>query len=111
VDYLLTLPFPPISPGAKAINLVRAAILTVPDEGRSAGDIQANIDLLMSYPGLKAGKEWAAKAKSPTVYEVSYDYINGNLGETQAIWTANIASGEVKYINESGKILSWTPGY
>ena len=39
VDYLQTLSFPPISPGATAINLVRAAILTVPDEGRSTGDI------------------------------------------------------------------------
>jgi hypothetical protein len=36
VDYLLTLPVPPISQGAKAISLVRAAILTV-DKERSAG--------------------------------------------------------------------------
>jgi hypothetical protein len=111
VDYLLTLPFPPISAEAKAINLVRAAILTVPDEGRSAGDIQANIDLYMSSPGLRAGTEWTAKAKSATVFEVSYDFINGGLGETQAIWTANIASGEVKYLNKDAKMFSWTPDY
>jgi hypothetical protein len=112
VDYLLTLPFPPISPGAKAINLVRAAIMTVPDQGRSVGDIQANIDLYMSpSTGLKVGKGWAAKAMSPTVYEVSYDYINGDLGETQAIWTANITSGEVKYLNKDAKIFSGTPDY
>jgi hypothetical protein len=111
VDYHMALPFPPISPGAKAINLVRAAILTVPEEGRSAGDIQANVDLYMSSPGLKSGNEWAAKAKSPIVYEVSYDYINGNLGATQAIWTANIASGDVKYLNKDAKMFSWTPDY
>lgn len=111
VDYRLTLPFPPTSPGANAINLVRAAVLTVPTKGRSAGDVQANIDLFISMPGLKAAKEWSAQAKSPTVYEVSYDFVNGDLGEAQAIWQANIATGEVKYINENGKLFSWTPSY
>ena len=84
VDYLQTLFFHPISHEAKAINLVRAAILTVPDEGRSAGDIQANVDYFMSN-GVKPGKEWAAKAKSSTIYEVSYDFINGSQGEAQAV--------------------------
>jgi len=111
VDYVVMLPFPPISPEAKAINLVRPAILTVPGRGQSAGDIQANVDLYTSGPGAKAGKGWVAKPKSPTIYEVSYDFIDGSQGETQATWSANIASGEVKYINENGKIFSWTPNY
>ena len=110
VDYLLTLPVPPISPGAKAICLVRAAILMVPDKGRSAGDVQANLDLFLSSPGLRAGKGWAAKAKSPAAYEVSYDFIDGDKGE-QALWTANLTTGEVKYENEYGKMFSWTPDY
>jgi hypothetical protein len=111
MDYLLTLPFPALSPSARAINLVRASILNVPDEGRSAGDIQANIDYFLSTPGVRAGKGWSAKVTSPTVYEVSYDFIDGEQGETQGIWTANIVSGEVKYVNKDAKILSWTPNY
>lgn len=111
VDYILVLPFPEISPGAKAINLVRAAILTVPGKGKSAGDIQANVDLYTSGPGAKPGNGWGAKPKSSTVYEVSYGFIDGSQGETQATWSANIASGEVKYVNEIGKIFSWTPPY
>ncbi len=111
VDYLLTLPVPPISPGAKAISLVRAAILMVTDKGRSAGDVQANLDLFISSPGLSARKGWAAKAKSPAVYEVSFDFIDGDKGEQQALWTANLTTGEVKYENEYGKMFSWTPDF
>ncbi len=114
VDYLLTLSFPPVSPEAKAINLVRASILTLPDEGRSAGDIQANIDYFLSTPGVSTGKGWAAKLKHPAVYEVSYDFINGDNGaqqEQQALWTANLTTSEVKYENESAKVFSWTPNY
>jgi hypothetical protein len=111
VDYLLTLPFPPVSQDAKAINLVRAAILTVPGEGRSTGDVQANLDLYLSSPGMAVGKGWTARAKSSTDYEVSYDFIDGAEGEQQAIWTVNPATGEVKYVNENAKVFSWTPGY
>jgi hypothetical protein len=111
VDYLLTLPVPPIPPGAKAINLVRAAILTVPGNGRSAGDVQANVDLFISSPGLSAGKGWTARAKSPAFYYVSYDFIDGDKGEQQALWTANLTTGEVKYENKYGKMFSWTPDY
>jgi hypothetical protein len=51
------------------------------------------------------------KSDEPAVYEVSYDFIDGDQGETQGIWTANIVSGEVKYMNKDEKILSWTPNY
>ncbi len=43
------------------------------------------------------------------MFEVSYDFFNGGEGEQQAVWAANIASGEVKYVNENAKIFSWTP--
>lgn len=111
VDYLIALSFGSVTPTAKAVNLVRTAILTVPDKGRSCGDIQANLDLSMSYPGLQTAKGWSATAKSPTLFEVSYDFIDGSEGEKQAIWTANLATNEVKYVNENAKIFSWTPDY
>jgi hypothetical protein len=109
MDYLLTLPLPPISPGAKAISLVRAAILTVPDNGRSSGDIQANLDLFLSSPGLRAGKGWTAKAKSQAAYEVSYDFVDEKIGEQQALWTANLTTGEVNYRTSTGKYLVGLP--
>jgi len=111
VDYLLTLAIPPISLEAEAISLVKSSILTLPDKGRSAGDIQANLDLYLSYPGLHAGKGWTAKVMSPNDYEVSYDFIDGDNGEQQALWVANLTTGKVKYENENGKIFSWTPAY
>ncbi len=56
VDYTPTLAFPALSPGAKAISLVRQTTMTVPDEGRSTGDIQAVVDMYMVSPGLKVAK-------------------------------------------------------
>jgi hypothetical protein len=111
LDYQQMMSFPALTSEAKAIALVRAAILTVPDSGRSSGDVQANLDLFMTSPGMRVGKEWSAKAKTPTEYEVSYDFINGGEGEQQAIWSANLSSGEVKYVNKNAKIFSWTPNY
>jgi len=111
VDYRVTMPFGSVSPAAKAVSLVRTAVPTVPGNGRSAGDVQANLDLYLSAPGLQPGKGWSATAKSPTVFEVSYDFVNGSQGEQQAVWTANVASGDVKYVNENAKTFSWTPNY
>jgi hypothetical protein len=111
VDYQQMIAFPALTPEAKAIALVRSAILTVPDSGRSAGDVQANLDLYLISPGMRLGKEWSAKAKTPTAYEVSYDFIDGGEGEQQAIWSANLSSGEVKYVNKDAKTFSWTPNY
>ncbi len=55
------LPFGAVTPIARAISLVRAAIPNVPDKGRSAGDVQANLDLYMSSPGLRQGQRMERK--------------------------------------------------
>jgi hypothetical protein len=111
VDYRLTLPFPAITPSAVAVNLVRGAILTVPGEGRSAGDVQANIDLYMISPGLGTAEGWMATTKGRGVFDVSYGFVDGNKGRQQAIWTVNTSTGQVKYLNEYAKLFSWTPNY
>lgn len=111
LDYKQMIAFPALTPEARAIALVRAAILTVPGSGRSAGDVQANLDLYLLAPDMRQGKEWSARAKTPTAYEVSYDFIDGSDGEQQAIWTANLTSGEVRYVNKYAKTFSWTPNY
>jgi len=111
VDYTPTLTFPPLRPEAKAISLVRQTIMTVPDRGRSTGDVQAVVDLYMVSPGLKVAKGWKAKQTGPSTFEVSFDFINGEQGEQQAIWLADTTSGRVKYVNENGKLFSWAPSY
>jgi hypothetical protein len=111
VDYYKTLSLSPVSPEATAIALVRAAVLTVPGQGRSSGDVQANLDLFSSSPGTAKGNGWSTKSSGPKSYQVSYDYIDGSKGDEQAIWTADLSTGAVKYVNESAKIFSWTPNY
>lgn len=111
VDYLVVLAFPPISPTATAISLVREAVLTEPGKGRSAGDVQANIDLYMSSPGLKTTTGWSATAKGSSAFDVSYGFVDGDNGEQKAVWTVNSSTKQVKYINEYAKEFSWTPNY
>ncbi len=107
-----TISFPPLSPEAKAISLVKAAILTVPGKGKSATDIEANIgSFTSSGTGVRPAKGWRAKAISGDIYEVTFDFINGPSGEEQAVWSVNVKAGGVKYVNLSAKLFSWTPNY
>jgi len=101
---------PPISPEANAISIVKHAILTVPGEGKSATDIEENLTLFTQpVTGVRPGKGWSATPVGANVYNVSYDFINGNQGERQAIWSVNTATKQVKYVNEHAKLFSWTP--
>jgi len=106
VDYYRTLTVSPSTPEASAIALVKAAVLSVPGQGRSSGDVQANLDLYSS--SMTPGKGWNAKSAGPKSYDVSYDFIDGR-GNEQAIWTADLSTGAVKYVNEAAKVFSWTP--
>lgn len=111
LDTVYTIDFPGISRDAEAIHLVKTAILTVPERGRSATNIESNIELFMSMPGISKGTGWSATLKTGTIYEVDYDFINGTQGEKKAIWSADLSTKTVKYVNESAKLFSWTPNY
>ena len=50
LDYPAILIFPPLSLESQAINLVQAAVITVPGQGRSATNIQENIKFFMKMP-------------------------------------------------------------
>src|ERR1700735_160117 len=91
LDAVYTLPFPPVARDAEAIQLVKSAVLTVPDRGRSATNIEANIELFLSSPGVSAAKGWSATLKTGTTYEVDYDFIDGTRGEQKAIWSADLS--------------------
>jgi len=105
-------PLAPVSAEANAINIVKHAILTVPDQGRSVTDIEENLKLFMTPgTGVIAGKGWSATAAGANVYNVSFDYNDDGRGERQAIWSVNTATKQVKYVNEAAKLFSWTPSY
>jgi hypothetical protein len=38
----------------------------------------------------------------------NYGFINGKLGEEQAIWEADTATQKVRYMNKNAKNFSWT---
>jgi hypothetical protein len=120
LDGRITMPFPPLSNDAKAISLVKAAVLSVPGKGRSAMDVEMDIKGLMQFgyfhmdgslPSMRPAKGWSAKASGADVYEVAYDFIDGDSGEVQAVWSADLKTGRVRYVNERAKIFSWTPNY
>jgi len=109
LDAKFSIVFPAIPKEVEAIELVKHARLIVPGEGRSATDVESNVKLFLnSGNGLGVGSGWSAKQQASDVYEVSYDYINGSVGEDKAIWSANIATKQVKYVNSNGKIFSWS---
>lgn len=72
VDYVVTVPFPPMPPETQAINILKKAILTVPDRGRSSMTVEDGIKWFMGpNTGVTPGEGWSAKADSGS----SYDYV------------------------------------
>jgi hypothetical protein len=113
LDYSQTAQFPPLTPEAEAINLVKRAVLTVPGMGKSSTDIDQNIQYNMASPGYHRGPGgWSAKLISNSMYAVSFDLITDDAqGHHQAIWSANLVTQQVKIVNTAAKYLSWTPNY
>lgn len=115
LDYVVAVTFPPlpqVPPESEAINLVKKAILTVPDLGRSSMTVQENIDFFMgaSYMGISEGKGWSAKADTGNTYMVTFDYTDGPTAEeSQAIWSADLVTKKVQYVNTNAKGFSWMP--
>ena len=96
------------SAGQDAIHRVKDSILTV-DGQRSATNLDANVALFMQSPGLRAAGGWTAKKLDGGKYLVSFDFIDGDNGDQQAIWELDSASNKVRYVNKRAKIMSWTP--
>jgi hypothetical protein len=109
-EQVRTINFPPLDLASKAIRLVKTAILTVPGLGKSATDIQENIALFMKAPGVapQPGKGWNATRGSGNVYSVAFDFLDGGK-PAQAVWSVDLDTGTVKYVNKSAKLFSWTP--
>jgi hypothetical protein len=98
----------PLGAEQYALDQVKHALLTVDGE-RSATDIEANVGLFMTSPGLRTMGGWSAKKSDKGRYLVSYDFNNGDSGEQQAIWEFDSTTKNVRFINHNAKIMSWTP--
>ena len=81
----------------------------MPGRGRSATNVQENIDLFMKSPGLSLGKGWSAKAEQGKTYVVTFDFKDGKAGPAQAVWSADLETKKVQHVNKYAKIFSWTP--
>jgi hypothetical protein len=120
LDYSQTVQFPPLTLEAEAINLVKRAVLTNPGFGRSSTDVDQSVQYNVKTTALLAktpnfhweGKGWSARLTGDRTYAVSFDSITDDEeGEHQAVWSANLATRQVKYVNKAAKDLSWVPGY
>ena len=94
----------------QAVALVKKAVLTV-NGSRSAATVEETIADFESVPGLRPAAGWSAEPGKSGEYMVSYSFINGSRGEERAIWSANLSTGKVKYINKNAKYFSWSPDY
>ena len=113
LDYSQAVEFPPLTLEAQAVNLVKRAVLNVQGMGKSSTDIDQIIQYNMATPGYHRGPGgWSAKLVNGSTYTVSFDLITDDAqGHHQAIWSANLATGQVRIVNMAAKYLSWLPNY
>jgi hypothetical protein len=111
LDAKFMLALPPAQPQAYAICDVKHATLSIPGIGRADRDVEHVIAYFMQpHGGVKSGKGWSAAPAGGKLYSVTFDYVDVGAGEKQAVWSVNIATKHVKYVNQAAKMFSGTPG-
>jgi len=112
LDLNATLSFPPLSQGAKAITLVKAAVL-ISNGSRSSANVGTLVGSFMTIRGVTPHNGWTAKrmalASGDDTYMVTFDFIDSRVGEMEAVWSANLTTGPVHFTNKAAKNLSWQP--
>lgn len=111
LDAKFMLALPPAPPQAYAICDVKHATLSIPGFGRADRDVEHVIAYFMQpHGGAKPGKGWSATPAGGKLYNVAFDYIDVGAGEKRAVWSVNIATKQVRYVNSAAKMFSGTPG-
>lgn len=90
------------------LESVKHAVLTV-DGRKSATDLEANVELFMQSPGIHPAGGWSVQKPDNGKFLVTYDFIDGEDGEQQAIWEFDPVTRKVRYLNKRAKLMSWTP--
>jgi hypothetical protein len=104
-------PSAPASREAKAIEIVKKAILVV-DGDRSSMNVEDGVDFYSRAPGVRMGDGWSATPTANDSFNVALDFIDGDKGKEshqKAIWEVNLVTKKVLYRNKSAKAFSWIP--
>lgn len=101
-------PAPDPAGEARAIAAVKAAVLTVPDAGKSSLSVKKSIELFARAPGFKAEK-WSAQ-QNGNQWTVSLAVVDAGK-EKWPKWSYDPHTREVHYLDDLSKTLSWAPGY
>ena len=131
LDYTVPLAFPPLSRETSglvkkareaeaidlarksresaAIELVKRSTLTVQGKGRSYATIQETVDWFIGAGGMSQGKGWSAKGDNDNTFVVTFDFIDASAGQSQAVWSADLKTKKVQYVNKLAKTFSWLP--
>lgn len=122
LDYVVTLDLPKASDRTKearttpsapskeqrAIELAKKAVLVV-DGSRSSMTVEDGFAFYRKDPEIRLGSGWSATPSEGNTFLVSLSFINGTAGEDHAIWSVDLSTRKVKYINKAAKAFSWIP--
>lgn len=108
LDYRLLVNFPPLSEDALAISTVQSAVLTVSGRGRSSASVGETVKWFCSPgTGMSQRKGWSAEVKNGRLYHVMFDY--NPASEGPAIWSVDLNTKQVRYVNRNAKYMSYLP--
>jgi len=122
LDYTVTLDIPAIKTTqqqpqssvepseARAIELVKKAVLSTPENGRSTANVEGVIKFLL-VPGTgmsrDSGKEWEASPNPDGTYTVTFYFIENGSARDTATWAADLRSKKVRYLDKNAKMFSY----
>jgi hypothetical protein len=92
----------------RAIQITQQAVLTV-DGHQSASPILEVVQWFMTCPDIRPREGWTAKALPNGAVIVSYAHWNGKNNPATSEWIVILDTGEVRYRNLYGKLMSWMP--
>jgi len=107
-EHAVSVNVPPLSPEGQAIQAVKSATLFVKGKGQAVDTVAEIVDFFTApglefYPG-----EWGAEEAPDGKWTV---HLQHRWGEDQktASWEYDPATGTVKYLDPTAKMLSWIP--
>jgi hypothetical protein len=111
LDYVATLDVPNTPDPSKeqaAVELVKNATLVV-DGSRSSMTVADGFSFYTKDPEIRVGSGWSAHQSEGNTFLVSLSFIDGKVGEDHAVWSVDLSSRKVKYVNKAAKAFSWIP--
>lgn len=92
----------------RAIELVKKAVLVV-DSSRSLMTVEDRFAFYRKDPEIRLGTGRSAAQSDGNTFLVTLSFVNGKIGEAHAIWSVDLSTKKVKYVNKAAKAFSWIP--